>query len=233
MAGKITLSDFLILCDSIAKQAADLQAAVTSAGFANNRTTILGETDLVVDGALGTAFGTDPTLNLASMFASRINALKTHVGGDLSAYLLANDKRVHANFNDLLGAQLRPAGIFPPKLSDTAKLASYAATGLTTGTFTPGTAYDKTKYGKAWLNLHITHTIGGSLIATIVGKKIDGTSQSKAITLTGHSAGDDVAVGTPGTTGDHYTSVTGVTITAGTSLDAFDIETVVERAISL
>jgi hypothetical protein len=232
MSGTLSLADFKTIMDSMAKQASDLAAALTSAGFANNRATILAESDLVVDGALGAAFGVDPTLNLTAMYAARLAALKANLG-DLSAYLLANDSRVHRNINTLLSAGIKPTGIWPAPMTGANKLGNYAATGATTGTFTDGAAVDTTKYGKAWLQLHVTHAIGASLVATIIGTKLDGSAQSVPVTLTGHIIGDLVAVGTLGSSADHFKDVTNVTITGGTALDAFEIESVEERTIAL
>jgi hypothetical protein len=232
MAGTLTLTDFLTVMDSMAQQASDLSAAFTSAGWANNRATVLAESDLVVAAALG-AFGPNPSVSLPAAYASRIAALRTHLGGDLDAYLLNNDSRVHANINTILNAGLKPTGIMAPSMTGASKLGNYVAATATTGTFTPGLSVDLTKYGKAWLQLHVTHNIGASLIATIIGTKIDGSAQSKAVTLTGHVIGDLVAVGTLGLSADHYVSVSSVTITGGTNLDAFDIETKIERAIAL
>jgi hypothetical protein len=231
MAGKLTITDFLTIADSMAVQAAAM-AAFTSDGYANNRATILAEADLVVDGFLGEAFGVDPVPDVAKAFASRIAALRANLG-DLSAFLLANDKRVSAVWNTILGARLTPASIMAPAMSGANKLGHFAALTATTGTFTDGLAVDKTLYGKAWLQLVMTHDIAGSLVATIVGKKYDGTSQSKAVTLTGHSNSDIVPVGTTGLSGDNFQDVTGVTITGGTAADAFDIEVVAERTPSL
>lgn len=235
MNGILTLVDFLTIMDSIAKQVSDLSTGFTSAGWANNVATILAEADILAAGALDN-FGYPPTISIPNIYATRMQALNGNLG-NLNTFLTANNSRVHWYINTILKAGLQPAGIFPPVYSGViapnSKLGSYVASGGTTGAFTAGVAVDKTLYGQAWLTLHMTHNIGGSLIATIIGLKYDGTAQSKAVTLTGHSSGDQVVVGTLGTTADNFNSVSSVTITGGTNLDAFDIETQLERVIAL
>jgi hypothetical protein len=157
MSGVLTLADFKTIADSVAHQVADLQSAITSTGWGNNRATILAEADLIAAAPLALAFGNDPVFSIPSAYASRLTALRAALG-DLSSYLLANDSRVHPNWNTILLAALNPKCIFPPVMSGGSKLASFAATGATAGTFTPGTPIDLTKYGKAWITLHMTKT---------------------------------------------------------------------------
>ncbi|MGH3430875.1 MAG: hypothetical protein ACRDQZ_25455 [Mycobacteriales bacterium] len=232
MAGVLTLADFKTVADSIAKQASDLAAAFTSVGWANNRATILAEADLIAAAPLALAFGSDPSPNLPSAYASRLTALRAALG-DLNAYLIANDSRIHANFNTILNAGIAARSIFPPVYSGGTKLGDFVAIDATTGTFTAGVNVDTTKYGKAWLTLHMTHDITDALMVTVTGKKLDGTSHSVGpIDLTGKMNADQANVGTLGLDADHFVQVTAIVITGGTAADAFDIETRLERTIA-
>jgi hypothetical protein len=131
MSGVLSVTDLLTIADSLAQQAADL-AAVTSAGFANNRGDHSRRPTISSSmGYLGAAlWQLIPHSRFHRCMRRGMAALKANLG-DLSAFLIANDKRVHANLNTLLGAKLNAAVIMAPAMTGSNKLGHFAATGAT------------------------------------------------------------------------------------------------------
>lgn len=160
-----------------------------------------------------------------------MTALDEHYGGvgGLNRVLRANNKRVHPNLTKI-GLSIDSVNTFCP---DVVTLATFAVTGSGAGTFSAGTDIDTTAYGPANAVVRATTLIGAApVVATCTLRLIDGTSTTKVVTLpAGSPSGTEVAIGTPGT--DMFVACTGITITGGTTGDAFSVRTAVERTLTL
>lgn len=234
----LDLTDALTLLDSLAQQGINIIESgfgSNSTGYDNNRTQILAG-DINVAADLAPAFKPDPTNDISPGFVARLKALNTHLDPTLDGYLTSNDARVHPALRDYLKWPLKPSNIFQsPVLSGGTKLGSYVLSGMSAGAFTDGVAVDLTKFGKIWLTVKIVgQTVSADITVTIVGKKIDNSSQSKVVTLTsGSVVNTHFNVGTLGVSADHFVDVTAVTVTGGGASDAFELESRLERTVAL
>ena len=163
-------------------------------------------------------------------FAALIAGLQNHLaaGSTLSAWMLANDVRVHPNIKH----------IYPSAAANTifvdsvVQLGSFSVSGADTGTFTAGTPLSATMYAAAVSELVVTSaTIGtSSITVTVSGTDDDGdplVCTSKVIPDTAVQD-DTVALEVD----ERLRSVTGISITGGEAGDAFAVQTVVERTIA-
>lgn len=236
----LVLSDVLTICDSLAQQGVTIKTSgfdAVAAGHVNNRATILAassSSDFKAVTDLSAAFQNNVVVTVGALYAGRFAALNGTTGG-LSAFLATNDARVDAALRDILGWALTPVSIFPPIYSGANKLGSYLLSGAGAGTYTDNIPVDTTKYGKAWLTLKtVGQTASANIVVTVVGKKLDGTTQTKTATInSGTTVNTLTNVGTLGTSADHFVDVTSVTVTGGGASDAFEIQTRLERAIAL
>jgi hypothetical protein len=232
-------ADLLEICDSIAQQAVNVKAGfdANATGYTNNRGTILSAQtadDLSAGVDLSAAFEVDVPVLIAHLLEARRQALEAHMGG-LNAYLLAQDARIAEALRTILGWPLNAPSVFPPVMSGASKLGSFKLSGAGAGTFTNGAALNKVLYGHMWLRAKvITQNISAEVVATIIGTKYAGTAQSKQVTLTiGATPGTYFEIGTLGTLADNFDDVTNVTVTGGGANDEFEIESKLERVISL
>lgn len=157
-------------------------------------------------------------------------ALDRHLGG-FDTYLATNDMRASVHLREM-GFPLSPGQVMPPSVDP---MATFAVTGSGAGAYAHVADVDTTQYGKAWLQVVTTATIGAQAInATVWGLQIDGvTPVSKTVTIAQNSSsGTTVNVGTLGVSADHYAAVTNVSITGGTAGDAFKVISRVERTIT-
>lgn len=243
----LALATLLTVLDSIAKGVALFEAAVgtgseadtLSKGAANNVTTLQSVADSQVQADLMTAFRAraeamkSASLDRVLGGAAIQRVLSKHYGesaAGLNQYLKTNDSRVHPNLTDI-GFQIDPENVFAPAAVD--PVASFAVTGAGAGTFAAGSSIDTTLYGKANMKVKTTSLIGASTItATVTMTKIDGSSESKQVTIPNSTAANtEFNVGTPGT--DMYIGCTAIAITGGTNGDAFKVISAVERTIAL
>lgn len=243
--GLIPNNTLLTLLDSIASGKLIYDNAIGVTGTVANTTAKAAQNDLTTLAAVADAqvlaelmpsfkFRGD-TVNATSLYATlgAYNiwwALEKHLGG-LADYLIAHDSRVSVHTMQI-GFPMPAQTIMPPAVDP---MATYAVAGSGSGTYTHVADIDTTQYGKAWVSVVATSTIGVSAIqVTVNGLEIDNvTTVSKTVTLAQNSSsGTTVNVGTLGVTADHYTAVTGITITGGTAGDQFKVVSRVERTIS-
>lgn len=158
-------------------------------------------------------------------------ALDAHYGGtgSLNRFLTDENARAHPDVR-LLGIQIDAVNAFAPAR---VTLGAFAVSGSGAGTYTADDAVDTSLYGNANLVVRTTSGIGGaSITATLTLRRFDGSTTTKAVTIPGGTAsGVRIDVGTHGT--DMAVACTAVSITGGTSGDAFVVETEVERAVAL
>ncbi len=212
------------------------EANTTSKAAANDTTTLAAVADPQVQADLMPSFKLrDDVLAAASLYAALGGfniwwALDKHTGG-LDAYMNTNNLRASIHVVQI-GFPLSAAQVMPPQVDP---MATFAVTGAGAGTYTHVADIDTTQYGRAWLEVVVTSTIGGSAItATVNGLQIDAvTPTTKTVTIAANSSvGTTVAIGTMGTVPDSYDSVTGISITGGTAGDAFKVRSRVERVIN-
>lgn len=235
----LALSDVKAILDSIAQQAVNIKAGFdgNSTGYTNNRASIIGaetSSDLSAGVDLSPAFAADVPVTMKQLFEARRTAMTKHLGGDLNAYLLAQNARVSRSLVDILQWSINPVNIFPPALLSSF-FGSFTMSGSGAGAYTPGSPLDKTLYGPTWLNLKVvTQTWGTASTLTITGTKYDGTSQTKTAALTdGATVNTLVNVGTIGTLADNFATVTNITATGGASSDSVQVQGRLERTITL
>lgn len=159
-------------------------------------------------------------------------ALDKHLGG-LDQYLNAQNIRVSSHVK-ALGFPLSAAQIMPPAVDP---MATFAVTGSGVGTYTHVADIDTSQYGRAWCQVVVTNSSGlgsNAITATVTGLQLDSTTvTSKAATMAaGSSFGATVNIGTLGVQADSYDFITNISITGGTSGDAFKVVSRVERVIS-
>lgn len=239
----ISIANLKTITDSIARQykyLADAMGTVATAstaayGAGQNLTRVLGLNDVAQELALlGPANDQTNLLvkgGLRSFFRPVIQALQAHVGGSFDAFLATSDDRVAPEFRDAAGTDLiGPARVFPPVYDP---ICTFAVSGAGAGTRTGGTPVDTTQYGKANMEVVATSTIGASgITATLTMKLLDGTTQTKSVTIPASTAnGTAIAIGVAGT--DMYVDCTAITITGGTAADAFKVRSKLERVIAL
>lgn len=176
------------------------------------------------------------------LVADTMVALDKDLGG-LQHFLHANSMMVHRRFADAfnyiaanmvslnLGPQpLQPISPAQVMLSAGQTLATFNATGATTGTFAAGTAIDTTKYGAHQLyikNVGGSGTTGTATSFTITYTGADGVSHTATKALSGSlAAGATLAVGTT-----QGTAVTGISITSGVNGDQFAIVVISLRSV--
>lgn len=170
-----------------------------------------------------TALGTPATL---ATFFSRANAAVVgHLGTDLNAWLTADGTRVHPDFKRACNPNISAVNTFPP----VTVLGTYAVSGSGAGALTDGDAVNTTLFGGAQIELEVTGgAIGAaSITVTVVGTTASGSSITKTGTIDSGAlvgAKFDVGIGS-----DRYVDVTSVTITGGTTGDAFKIQTKLDR----
>lgn len=148
---------------------------------------------------------------------------------NLDSYLSNQGLRVSQHLQQL-GFPFDAAQIMPPATT----MASFTVTGSGQGVYTHIQDIDTSQYGRAWVSLVVTSTIGGNaIVATVNGLQIDNQSYTTlAATIPAHSAiGYVVTLGTMGVPAQSYDFLTGVTISGGTVGDAFQVVSLVERVI--
>lgn len=157
-------------------------------------------------------------------------ALDKHTGG-LDTYLNAQNIRASIHVKQL-GFPLSAAQIMPPSVNP---MATVLVTGSSQATYTHVADIDTTQYGRAWVDVVVTSTIGANTItATVTGVQIDSvTVTNQQVTIAANSSvGTTVHVGTLGTQSNSYDSITHVSVSGGTAGDAFNVVSRVERTIS-
>lgn len=205
-------------------------------GAANNVATLVDLADADVAG-LVQAFASRadlviaPALYRALQGERLLSALDAHYGGagGLNATLTTAGKRVHPDVRKI-GIQLDAVNAFPPEV---VSLASFTVTGAGAGTYTAGTPVDRSLYGKANCVVRTATLIGATPIdVTCTMQKIDGTTESKVVTIgAGTASGTSVDIGTHDT--DMYVACTLITITGGSAGESFTVRTEVERTVTL
>lgn len=216
----------------------------TAKASQNDLTTLSAVADAAVQSDLAAAFKTRADLLTAPTLYATLGAynlwwvLDKHTGNsgqagvaNLDTFLQVNNVRVSSHVLDM-GFPLSPEQIMPPAVNP---MATFAVTGAAAGTYAHVADIDTTQYGRAWLDVVVTATVGASPItATVNGLQFDNvTVTNKQVTISANSSiGTTVHVGTLGTQADSYDYVTGITITGGTAGDAFKVVSRVERTIS-
>lgn len=246
----LSAADLLTVLDSVAKGVALFEGALgilgsesntVSKGAANNVATLQALADIAVQGDLAAVFRARAEATKAGALYRTLGgsaiqrALDKHygdatAGGSLNAFLKAQDKRVHPDLRKI-GFQIDAENAFAPTAVD--PVASFAVTGSGAGSFSAGSDVDTTLYGKANMSVKTTTLIGAApIIATLAMTKLDGSTESKQVTIPGATAQNTViAIGTPGT--DMYVGCSGISITGGTNGDGFKVVSVVERTVTL
>jgi hypothetical protein len=169
--------------------------------------------------------------NISAVFT----ALNTHIRRynpattTLDAYLSSlNDSsptlRVHQALHDYLKAFSRK-NVF---IANDTVLATLAVTGASTGTFTSVATIGSSYAGaKLVVKNQGANTTGANL--SIIGKKLDGTTQVLTVTV---SSGSDDAEQDLSSTAKLFTEVTNITVTSGTNTDVYEIVAKTDRDIS-
>lgn len=242
--GTLPSASLLAILDSVAAAKAKFDASMgllgtetgtVSKAATNDLTTLTAVADNDVQADLAAVFRARATgIRAASLYGvlGAYNvwwALDKHLGG-LDQFMQANNLRAHEDVKTL-GFPLSPEQILPPQVDP---LATFAVTGSGVGTFEQVDSVDASQYGRAWLQVVVTATIGAAPIdATINGLQWDQTTPvNKTVTISAASSvGTTVNVGTLGVQADSYNVVSGITITGGTSGDAFKVISRVERTI--
>jgi hypothetical protein len=155
------------------------------------------------------------------------SAISSHLGGDVSAWLVSADEgRVHPLFRQYGNPYLAAAVVFPPATT----LGSVAVTGAGAGTFTDSASVDTAKYSGAQIALVASGTIGGAdVVVTVHAVLANGSTVTRTGTMpSGSTEGHTVALGSAG---DTVVDVSSVTFTGGTAADAFQIVTVEDRSL--
>lgn len=241
----LAVATLLTVLDSIAKGVELFEAGIgvstsdantLAKGAANNVATLVAVGDADVAGLISTLsrraeLVIAPRLYRALQGAPLMTALDAHYGstGGLNQILRSNDRRVHPNVCKI-GIAVDSINTFCP---EAITLASFAVTGAGAGTLTPGSSIDTTQYGKANCILRTGTVIGATPIeATCTMRRIDGTTETKLVTVPGGTAADtDIDIGTHGT--DMYIACTNITITGGSAGESFTVRTEVERTLTL
>lgn len=198
----------------------------------NDVTTLTAVADNEVQAALAMVYRTRASAVLAGSLYGTLTgfnlwwALNQHIG-NLDAYLQTNNVRVSPALKEI-SFPLSAEQFLPPSVNP---MATYAVS----GGYTHVADIDTTLYGRAWLQLVTTSLIGATpIVVTVNGLQYDGVTPTvlSATIAAGSSIGTAVNVGTLGTQGDSYDSVTGVSITGGGAGDTFKVISRVERTIS-
>lgn len=177
----------------------------------------------------------DGSLLLNSEFVAMIAGLNAHVlrysaSSTLDAYLTALNLstptlRVHANFRKYLGTVSAKNTFIPDDLV----LATFAATGAATGTFTDVAAILTTKYAGAKLVVKNQGAVTTGATLSVTGKKLDNTTQ--IITAT-------IATGTDNFETDLssvlklFVDVTLITISGATNGNVYEIVAKTDRSVA-
>lgn len=243
--GVISATVLTTLLDSLASGKLIFDAGMGTLGTEANTVSKAANNDLTT---LAAVADNDVQADLALMFRTRAGgvvagslysslgaynlwwAIDRHVSG-LDTFLRTNNVRVSQALQ-ALGFPLSAEQILPPSVNP---MATYAVTGSGAGTYSHVADVDTSAYGRAWLQLVTTSVIGAAaIVVTVTGLQFDGvTPTSVSATIpSGSSSGATVNIGTLGTQADSYDSVTGISITGGTSGDTFKVVSRVERAIS-
>jgi len=239
----ITIANFKLVTDSIGWQRDAAHVGLgdgsgsssASYGALTNLNRIRDLGDVEQEKALlayaDTVYGQAQTATRLTIWERLVRALGVHVSG-INAFLTAQGERVCPQFKEVfeavIGAALSPRNTFTPLVDP---MATFDVTGSGAGTFTDGSAIDKTKYADAHLKLKTTTAIGAAqIVAKVFMTLWDGSSGTKDVTIPA-STGSDVEfdVGGPG---DKYVDVTNITITGGTSGEQFKILAPLERTIA-
>lgn len=243
--GTIGIATVTTLLDSIASGKLIFDAAIGTTGAevntvakaaANDLTTLTAVADNDVQSDLAAMFRARASTILASALYGSLGAynlwfaLDRHVGG-LDTFLQTNNVRVSPALR-VIGFPFSAEQMLPPAVDP---MATFTVTGAGAGTFTPVADVDTSQYGRAWLSVTTTSTIGATpIVATIQGLQFDGlTPTTTAVNIAaGSSSGTTVNVGVLGVQSDSYDSITDISITGGTAGDAFKVVSRVERVIS-
>jgi len=161
------------------------------------------------------------------LFLMAINRAQNN---NLDAFLTSEDARIPeevANMYSSLGITISPANILPPAVEN---MGTYD---YDTSTFTDGDAIDTTKYGKAFIKVKPTVTVGSGsdLVLTVTVKKIDGTTEEKTVTIPAEtSAGTEFFVGDG--VSDMYVDVVDCSHTSGNAGDKVQFFSIYERTLN-
>lgn len=165
---------------------------------------------------------------LAPAFTTEVRALNSDIGG-FTAFAQNNAGMMYSSdFRDLcaaLGITITATYVY--KMTPQT-LATFAATAATTGTFVGTGSLDTSLYGPVQCELYITNDIDSSTAVTLTMVKADATTEQKVVNLT--TADDNTESVAVGTSTDVYTDVSAISITGGTSGDAFTVRTKALRA---
>jgi len=231
--GVIAISDFLVLVDSIAAQAKELDSVMgdgsgygspvtaSDGAFANvERIRVL--TDSEVIGELINGFREQfekvtSNPNAYDRYFASCKALNIHVGG-INAYLTAQGERVapefKASMEAVIAEKLDPANTFSPAIAD---MGDVSITGAGAGTFTDGDAVDIENYYATNIFLKKTTVAGGtpdSITLRVHLKDWDDNDVTKDVAVDGNDAIDtEYNVGTH--PADKYTDVTDIEVISG------------------
>jgi hypothetical protein len=155
-----------------------------------------------------------------------LDALDRHVGG-INAFCTTNAVYVHYLLRDVR-PQILPQVVFPP-VTD---FGSIALTGSGAGAFTAQDVVDTTLYGDGLIELVTEHLIGGANITgTIYGYKANGDAVQADYTIaSGTASGVTVAIAGTNRFASINKTLTDAAISGGTNLDAFRIQTKLDRS---
>lgn len=168
---------------------------------------------------------------------SDLTAFLRTLHGDLGGWdTYAEDEGIQYSegFRDLVAAaavgSLSAKYVFKEASVD--PMGSFAVTGSGAGTYTDGAAIDSTLYGGARIEGRTTSLIGAAgITATVSVTYFDTTTGTKTLTIPATTA--DATTIAIGSAADRVVNVTGITITGGTSGDAFKVRSVVPRTPGL
>jgi hypothetical protein len=165
----------------------------------------------------------------AADFATILRLLNSDVGG-FTAYAVAQAGafKYSSSFRDLCALNsitVAPLWVYN---ESTQTLATFAATGATTGTTVLTGTNDTSLYGPLACELIVTNDIDSSTTVTLTMLKRDGTTASKTVNLTTSDVATTVKA--IGTSTDLYDDCTAIAVTGATSGDAFTVRTKILRS---
>lgn len=218
------------------------EANTTAKAAQNDETTLAAVTDIQVQSDLAPTFKLRGDTLLASNLYVTLGAyniywaLDRHVANssqpgvtNLDTYMNVNNMRASTHVQQL-GFPLSAAQVMPPSTL----MATYVVGG--TG-YVHIADIDTTQYGQAWLALSVTSSSGigpSPLTVTVTGRAIDNTTvvTQVATIAAASSFGATVNVGTMPSSSQSYDYLTNVSVSGGTTGDAFTVASRVERVIS-
>lgn len=233
----LAIEVLLGVLDSIAagvEELLDVADVIESAAIANVAT--LGAGDISVRADLVPVFNYRATLITPGALATTLQggmiqrALDRHygatAGGDLNAFLTANDARVHPNLK-LIGMQIDSRNTFAPTVVDPA--AQYEGTGAGSGSLAAVIDIDTTQYGNSGFEIVVDAMGGTERVVRVTLRNFADVETSHDVAIPANAA-EGTVIAIPGT-GVAIVSI--ATVVGGENGDVFHVRSIIERDIAL